>query len=170
MTTETLTDFDIYLWAEGSHFRAYEKLGAHLTERDGVAGTHFAVWAPNAREVSVIGDFNGWEPRPDLDAPRRLSGIWECFVPGVGQAPCTSTPSPRSHNDYCVDKADPYAFAAEIRPDTASKVWDLAGYDWGDADWMARRGRAATRSMRRSPSTKSTSARGCASRTKAIAG
>ena len=62
MSTATLTDFDVYLWSEGSHYRAYEKLGAHVTERNGVAGTQFAVWAPNAREVAVIGDFNGWEP------------------------------------------------------------------------------------------------------------
>jgi len=80
-----LTDFDLYLWSEGTHHRAYEKLGAHLTEEDGLAGTHFAVWAPNAREVSVIGDFNGWQPGAFYLHQRGTSGIWEGFVPGVGQ-------------------------------------------------------------------------------------
>ena len=79
-----LTDFDIHLWAEGSHFRAYEKLGAHLAEADGVAGTQFAVWAPNARRVAVVGDLNGWRPDRHPMRPVASSGIWECFIPGVG--------------------------------------------------------------------------------------
>ena len=99
----------------------------------------------------------------------RSSGIWECFIPGIGQGAVTSTPSPRASHDYAVEKADPYGFAAEIRPHTASKVWDLSGYEWGDKEWMARRGRLK-HSMRRCPFTKSISAPGGAFRSKAIAG
>src|SRR5687768_7579509 len=84
MSTAVLSDFDVHLWREGSHFRAYEKLGAHLQSRDGVAGTRFAVWAPNARRVSVIGDFNQWRRDADQLHPVDSSGIWEGFVPNVG--------------------------------------------------------------------------------------
>ena len=73
------------LWSEGSHFRAYEKLGAHLTQQDGVAGTQFVVWAPDARQVSVIGIFNDWQPEANPMRSVRSSGLWECFVPGIGQ-------------------------------------------------------------------------------------
>jgi 1,4-alpha-glucan branching enzyme len=102
-----LTDFDLYLWGEGKHYRAYEKLGAHLTEQDELAGTHFAVWAPNAREVSVIGDFNGWEPGAFYLHQRGTSGIWEGFVPGVGQgalykfATASSRPTPMPSPPRC---------------------------------------------------------------------
>jgi 1,4-alpha-glucan branching enzyme len=139
-----LTDFDLYLWGEGKHYRAYEKLGAHLTEQDELAGTHFAVWAPNAREVSVIGDFNGWEPGAFYLHQRGTSGIWEGFVPGVGQGALYKFAIESHHQGYRVVKADPYAFATEMRPNTASRVWDLGGHAWGDADWMTRRGRAHT--------------------------
>src|SRR4051812_18333982 len=83
VATATLTDFDVHLWSEGTHYRAYEKLGAHLAERDGGAGVRFAVWAPNARSVSVVGDFNGWRPGVHPLRPVGASGIWEGFVPGV---------------------------------------------------------------------------------------
>src|SRR5829696_4364959 len=83
VSTKTLTDFDMHLWAEGSHFRAYEKLGAHPAERGGTPGTRFAVWAPNAGEVSVVGDFNGWRPGADPLRPVASSGVWEGFVGGV---------------------------------------------------------------------------------------
>jgi 1,4-alpha-glucan branching enzyme len=137
-----LSDYDLHLWGEGTHYRAYEKLGAHLTEQDGLAGTHFAVWAPNAREVSVIGDFNGWDPRAFFLHQRGVSGIWEGFVPGVGQGALYKYAITSNHHGYRVVKADPFAFAAETRPNTASKVWDLGGYHWQDAEWMHRRGRA----------------------------
>jgi 1,4-alpha-glucan branching enzyme len=137
-----LTDFDLHLWSEGTHHRAYEKLGAHLTEQDGLAGTHFAVWAPNAREVSVIGDFNGWDPRAFYLHQRGVSGIWEGFVPGVGQGALYKYAITSNHHGYRVVKADPFAFAAETRPNTASKVWDLGGYTWGDDEWLSHRRRA----------------------------
>jgi 1,4-alpha-glucan branching enzyme len=137
-----LTDFDLYLWSEGTHYRGYEKMGAHPAEQDGIAGTHFAVWAPNAREVSVIGDFNGWDPRAFFLHQRGVSGIWEGFIPGVRQGALYKYHITSNHHDYRVVKADPFAFATEMRPNTASKVWDLGGYEWGDRDWMASRRRA----------------------------
>jgi 1,4-alpha-glucan branching enzyme len=139
---ELLTDYDIHLWAEGNHARTYEKLGAHVTERDGVAGTQFAVWAPNARSVAVIGTFNGWNREQNWMHPVGSSGIWQCFISGVGVGVLYKYAITSQYNNYKVDKADPYAFACEIRPETASKVWDLSGYAWGDKEWMARRGAA----------------------------
>ena len=136
-----LTDFDLYLLAEGTHTRAYEKFGAHVVERHGTAGTEFSVWAPNAQAVSVIGDFNGWNSRADPMTSRGETGIWERFVPGVGTGALYKYAIASRVDDYHVDKADPYAFAAETTPRTASMVFDLNGYEWGDADWLAvRRG------------------------------
>ncbi len=140
MSTAALSDLDVYLWSEGTHYRAYQKLGAHPAERDGVAGTRFAVWAPDARYVSVIGDFNGWRAGANPLEPVDSTGIWEGFVAGVGPGALYKYAITSRHHNYRVDKADPYAFAAEIRPQTASKVWDLSGYEWGDADWMGYRG------------------------------
>jgi 1,4-alpha-glucan branching enzyme len=137
-----LTDYDLHLLGEGTHCRAYEKLGAHVAERNGTRGAYFAVWAPNARQVSVIGNFNGWRPRADPMQPRGVSGVWERFIAGVGPGALYKYAITSQFGDYRVEKADPYGFAAEIRPQTASKVWDLTGYQWGDADWMAARRRA----------------------------
>jgi 1,4-alpha-glucan branching enzyme len=136
-----LTDYDVYLFSEGTFLRAYEKLGAHPIERDGQRGTHFATWAPNARAVSVIGDFNGWEPRRHPLSPRGTSGLWEGFFPGVGVGALYkfAIESPAIKDRF--EKSDPYGFAAEMRPRTASRVVDLSTYVWGDADWM--RDRAA---------------------------
>jgi len=134
-----LTDFDLHLLAEGTHTRAYEKLGAHPAGRRGAAGTAFAVWAPHARAVSVIGDFNGWDPRADPMAPRGETGVWERSVPGAGAGALYKYAITSAVGDYRVDKADPYGFAAETPPGTASVVFDLDGYAWGDADWMASR-------------------------------
>jgi 1,4-alpha-glucan branching enzyme len=138
----TLTDFDIHLWSEGTHFRAYEKLGAHPTEHDGITGTHFAVWAPDAREVSVVADFNGWQPGLNPLEPVGSSGIWQGFIPGIGVGTVYKYAIVSKYNDYRVDKADPCGFASELRPRTASKVWELSSYEWHDSEWMARRGRA----------------------------
>src|SRR5262249_19716111 len=128
VSNATLTDYDVYLWAEGSHYRAYEKLGAHLTEENGVPGTHFAVWAPDAREISVVGDFNAWRPGVHRLHPVNASGVWEGFIPGVRQGALYKYAVTSRYGNYHVEKADPYAFASEIRPQTASKVWDLSGY------------------------------------------
>jgi len=142
VSTEALTDFDVYLWREGRHYRAYEKLGAHVAEQDGVRGVRFAVWAPNARWASVIADFNGWEAAANPMRSVGSSGIWECFVPNVRPGALYKYAIFSRLHNYWVEKADPYAFACEIRPATASKVWDLPGYDWGDAEWTAGRRKA----------------------------
>jgi 1,4-alpha-glucan branching enzyme len=143
--TQVLTDFDVHLWNEGSHFRAYEKLGAHLEEQGGVRGTRFAVWAPDAERVSVIGDFNGWQVGVNALWPVGASGIWEGFLPGVGEGALYKYAIRSRFGEYQIDKADPFGFAAEIRPQTASKVWNLSRYQWSDQEWMARRGAAADR-------------------------
>ena len=139
--TPFLTDYDLHLLNEGTHYRIYDKLGAHLTVQGGQAGVHFAVWAPNARRVSVIGDFNRWKPREHPLASRASSGIWEAFIPKLGPGTLYKYAIESQVADYRVDKADPVGFAAEIRPQTASKVWDLSGYVWKDRQWMAERGR-----------------------------
>ena len=130
-----LSDYDLYLIGEGSHQDLYERLGAHpqrIREVDGVA---FAVWAPNARRMSVVGDFNGWDERVH---PMRMrsNGIWELFIPGVTIGGLYKYAALSWNQGYRVLKADPFAFMAELRPGTASRVWDLGGYVWGDEAWM----------------------------------
>src|SRR5215470_8493491 len=138
MTADSwLTDFDRHLFAEGTHARAYRKLGAHLTEQDGVPGVHFAVWAPNALAVSVIGDFNGWA---SVATPMHLhtaSGLWACFVPGLAAGALYKYHLVTQQG--AIDKADPYGFGAEVRPMTASVVTDLSTYTWDDAAWLDKR-------------------------------
>jgi 1,4-alpha-glucan branching enzyme len=136
-----LTDYDLHLLIEGSHYRAWEKLGAHPAEVGGERGTWFAVWAPNARDVSVVGDFNGWEAGAHPLGSRGDSGIWEGFIPGVDKGALYKYAIASDVNGHREDKADPYAFACEIRPQSSSMVWDLSGYEWGDQDWLAQRGR-----------------------------
>ncbi len=138
-STIFLTDYDLHLWMEGSHHRAWEKMGAHLAEVKGEKGTRFAVWAPNARRVSVVGDFNEWKEGAHSLSTRGDSGIWEGFIPHVKQGDLYKYAVESQHNGYKVQKADPFGFACEIRPQTASVVWDLSGYDWQDAEWMAHR-------------------------------
>ena len=146
MTDLLLTDFDLHLLAEGTHYRTYEKLGAHLREVGGVAGVHFAVWAPNASRVSVVGDFNGWNPETHPLTLRREAGVWEGFVPGVQEGALYKYRVDGPDGRYRADKADPYGFAAEIRPQTASKIVELDGFEWNDADWLSARATRAGRS------------------------
>ncbi len=135
-TVTLLGDDDLRAFGEGGHARLWQRLGAHpATSADGSAGTHFAVWAPNARSVSVVGDFNGWDGSRDALAPRGSSGIWEGFVEHVGVGALYKYEIRSRVKSYRVQKADPFAFAAEIPPNTASVVWDHA-YEWGDAEWM----------------------------------
>jgi 1,4-alpha-glucan branching enzyme len=138
--TTALGEQDFFLFNEGSHFRLYNKLGAHPTSVDGVAGTRFAVWAPNAEQVFVEGDFNGWNKSSHPLHSRHSSGIWEGFLPGVGQGCNYKYYIVSRHNGYRVEKADPLAFFQEMPPRTASTVWDLQ-YAWGDQQWMTERGR-----------------------------
>ncbi|HUG09057.1 MAG TPA: 1,4-alpha-glucan branching protein GlgB [Acidimicrobiia bacterium] len=128
-----LTEEDLYLWNEGTHYRLYEKMGAHPADE----GTYFAVWAPNADRVSAIGDWNGWNPDRDPLTPRGLSGIWEGVVVGAG--PAATYKYHIINGEYRVEKADPFGFHHETPPDTASKVWGL-DYHWGDDSWMTGRG------------------------------
>jgi 1,4-alpha-glucan branching enzyme len=135
-----LTEDDIYLFNEGSHFRLYEKLGAHPVVADGTAGTTFAVWAPDAESVTLIGDFNAWGSDGEVAlSPRGSSGIWEGFVEGIGHGALYKYRMRSRFGGYRVDKADPFAFRAEVAPKTASVVWDTR-HDWKDAGWMGRRG------------------------------
>jgi 1,4-alpha-glucan branching enzyme len=135
-----LTELDRHLLAEGTFHRAYEKLGARFTERGGQKGVQFAVWAPNAKLVSVIGEFNQWNVHANPMEPSP-SGVWETFVPDLRQGQLYKYHLESNFRNYSVDKADPFCFAAEIRPSTASRVWDLNGYSWNDGEWMAERGK-----------------------------
>ncbi len=130
-----LSDYDLYLIGEGSHLNLYERLGAHPRQVDGVSGVAFAVWAPNARRVSVAGDFNTWN---ELRHPMRMrsSGIWELFLPDVPLGALYKYSILSWNEEYLGLKSDPFAFYAEHRPGTASKVWELSGYTWGDDAWM----------------------------------
>jgi 1,4-alpha-glucan branching enzyme len=132
-----LTGDDLHLFNEGSHFRIHDVLGAHYV-RDGDAGTHFGVWAPNAEGVSVIGDFNGWDTDRHPLEPRGNSGIWEGFVPDIGKGTLYKYHVRSRLNGFRVDKSDPLSIFNEIPPKTASIVWDL-DYDWRDQEWMGRR-------------------------------
>jgi 1,4-alpha-glucan branching enzyme len=137
----SLTDYDVQLFMEGKHTRLYEKLGSHLHFLDGVEGASFAVWAPNARSVSVIGDFNGWNPTQHLLAKRAdWSGVWEGFVPGLSAGAVYKYHIVSNFNDYAADKGDPFARLWELPPRTASVVWGT-DHQWGDSVWMAERGK-----------------------------
>ena len=131
----TLTDDDIFLFNEGTHYELWRKLGAQLTPQ----GTHFAVWAPNANYVSVIGDWNGWEKGTHRMEPRGSSGIWEIFVPEAKRGAKYKFHVGSHNRGYRVDKADPFGKLHEEPPKTGSVVWDHE-YDWGDAKWMQTRG------------------------------
>ncbi len=134
-----ITDFDMYLLREGKHLYSYEKMGAHLREIEGVKGVNFAVWAPNAMRVSVVGNFNGWDARYH---PMRLlgeSGIWELFIPDLGEGEVYRYDIRSHHNGYHAMKSDPYGFYSELRPANASIVADIGSYVWGDSEWMEAR-------------------------------
>jgi 1,4-alpha-glucan branching enzyme len=131
-----LGDDDLYLFNQGTHDRLYAKLGSQLVTLGGAAGVHFAVWAPNATAVAVVGDWNGWDPARHPLAPRGTSGIWTGFLPGLGRGAVYKYRITSQVGGYQVDKADPVAFRHEVPPRTASVVWDT-DYAWGDAEWMA---------------------------------
>ncbi|MEX0966148.1 MAG: 1,4-alpha-glucan branching protein GlgB [Bacteroidia bacterium] len=133
------SEFDIYLFKEGRHHRLYEKLGAHLMEHNGVSGTYFAVWAPNAEQICIMGDFNDWSRAAN---PMKVrdddSGIWETFIPGAGNGTLYKYFISSHHRGYKVEKGDPFAFRWEVPPATASMVWDI-GNEWKDGAWMQQR-------------------------------
>ena len=134
-----LTDFDLHLLGEGTHFRTYEKLGAHLVEVNGMSGVHFAVWAPNAERVSIKGNFNQWDGRTHPMQLRSQVGVWELFIPGLVQGEVYKYEVKSRYMGYVGDKSDPYGFYAEMRPNTGSIVFDIDHYDWRDTDWVASR-------------------------------
>ena len=138
-TRPKLTDFDLFLYGKGTHYRTYEKLGAHLLEEDGKKGVYFAVWTPNALNVSVIGSFNNWEAWIHPMREIASSGVWELFIPGVKEGDQYKFEI-KGPSGFWAQKADPYAFAAEVRPRTASVVCDLGRYQWNDAAWIEQRG------------------------------
>ncbi len=134
-----LTDEDVHFFNEGTHYNLHSKLGAHLVSAgDGREGTYFAVWAPRAKHVSVVGLFNDWNEESHPLKPRGSSGIWEAFLPDIGKGTLYKYHVRSHENEYCVNKTDPFGVYHEVAPKTASIVWDL-DYDWGDAEWMSRR-------------------------------
>ena len=134
-----LTDHDIYLFKEGSHFKLYDKLGSHVMTINGEEGVYFAVWAPGAEEVSVMGDFNGWNRQSHLLKVRNdESGVWEGFIPGIKKGDIYKYHIFSRYNNYRVDKGDPFVFYWELPPKTASIVWGL-NYEWNDNEWMVNR-------------------------------
>jgi 1,4-alpha-glucan branching enzyme len=134
-----LTEYDLHLFSEGNHFQLYDKLGAHLVEHEAVWGVNFTVWAPSAERVSVIGDFNQWDGRRHPMRPRGATGLWELFIPGLAQGDLYKYEIKTPYEGYTAIKSDPFGFMSELRPKTASIVWDLDRYRWNDAEWMAAR-------------------------------
>ena len=136
--TGFITEVDRYLYGEGTHYEIFEKLGAHPRKYKGKDGMYFAVWAPHARAVNLVGDFNGW----DIDAtPMTVladSGIYEVFVPGLGVGELYKY-AITTQTGKILFKADPFAFEAEYRPGTASITADLSGFKWKDSAWMTKR-------------------------------
>jgi 1,4-alpha-glucan branching enzyme len=137
--TSLLTEDDLYLFNEGNHFQLYNKMGAHPVTIDGQAGTYFAVWAPNAEYIAVIGDWNNWDAGANPMRPRGSSGVWETFIPGVSNGSHYKYHVASRYYGYREDKTDPFGAYYEVAPRTASIVWDTS-YEWGDGAWMASRG------------------------------
>jgi len=134
----TISDYDLYLFNQGNHHRIYEKLGAHIREINGVSGVSFGVWAPEAKRVSVVGDFNQWDGRRHQMRMLGSSGVWEIFIPGVMKNDIYKYEIKTPFDEIYL-KADPYAFFAEKPPKTASRVYDLHNYEWNDRKWMEQR-------------------------------
>jgi 1,4-alpha-glucan branching enzyme len=134
-----LTDFDLYLFRQGSHFKMYEKLGAHLSTENGTKGVYFAVWAPNAKTVSVVGAFNEWDAtRNTLESRQDGSGIWDGFIPDIGAGTLYKFHIRSNTDKYTANKGDPYAYYWEAPPHTAPIVWNI-DYEWQDTTWMGKR-------------------------------
>ena len=136
-----ITDLDIHLFAEGNHHRVYEKLGAHCTNINGIKGVYFALWAPNARNASVLGDFNSWDGRKH-QMRKGSSGIWELFIPELTTGAAYKY-EVKNWEGHIYEKSDPYGFQQEVRPKTASIVADLNTYEWNDSDWLEKRRQSA---------------------------
>ena len=136
----TLGDQDLYFMGEGKHYNLYEKMGAHSRSLDGIQGVSFAVWAPNAKRVSVIGDFNNWDGRLFPMRSMGESGTWELFIPGLAQGSLYKYEI-KSNSGAIRIKTDPFAFGMELRPGSSSRIWDIDSYEWGDNEWIEKRDR-----------------------------
>lgn len=136
MKTSDLSEFDLYLFHQGTNYHAYEMLGAHFVEQDGKKGVRFAVWAPHAKSISVVGDFNNWDTRVNPMTRIRDGEIWEVFIPDVEQGAIYKYAIEPQWGGARIMKADPYGFYAEKKPETASRVYDLSKYEWQDGDWF----------------------------------
>ena len=134
--TSELSEFDLYLFHQGTNYHAYEMLGAHFVESDGKKGVRFAVWAPHAKSISVVGDFNEWDTRVNPMTRGRDGEIWEVFVPGIEEGAIYKYAIEPQWGGPRIMKADPYGFYAEKKPNTASRVYDLSKYEWKDGDWF----------------------------------
>ena len=134
-----LSDFDLYLLGQGTHKNLYDILGAHLVEHEGVKGVRFAVWAPNARRVSVVGNFNTWDGRRHMMRNRTNTGVWELYIPDLVEGEYYKYEIVDNKGQVQPLKADPIAFHAELRPNTASIVYDPKRYKWSDLSWMKQR-------------------------------
>ena len=132
---QILTEYDLHLFNEGTHSRAWEKFGSHRITVDGITGVHFAVWAPNADRVSVIGDFNRWDGGVDVMRPLGSSGVWETFIPELPDGACYKY-EVRTPAGHLLENADPYGQRFEIPPNSASVIWTPGRYEWGDAEWL----------------------------------
>jgi len=164
-----LTDFELHLFSEGTFYRAYETLGAHVRTTGGITGVHFVVWAPNAARVSVVGEFNRWDGRCHPMTNRGSTGLWELFLPDLPDGSLYKYEIRPQGQDTVLVKADPYARASELRPRTASIVRDLSDFTWHDKAWMDARAQLIPFAPR-SPSMKSIWDRGCGCRKNTIAG
>lgn len=133
-----ISDFDLHLFNEGNHHKIFEKLGAHIMNISGIEGTSFAVWAPCARRISVVGNFNQWDGRRHQMRQLGCSGVWEIFIPGIAQGEVYKYEIKTPQGDLYL-KADPYAFYSELRPDTASIIYNLDKYQWNDSEWIKQR-------------------------------
>ena len=134
--TSELGEFDLYLFHQGTNYHAYEMLGAHFVERDGKKGVRFAVWAPHAKSISVVGDFNEWDTRVNPMTRGRDGEIWEVFIPDIEEGAVYKYAIEPQWGGPRIMKADPYGFYAEKKPNTASRVYDLSKYEWKDGDWF----------------------------------
>jgi 1,4-alpha-glucan branching enzyme len=140
-----LGEIDLHLMGEGNHRRAFEVMGAHPRNVDGVEGVSFAVWAPNARRVSVLGDFNLWDGRRHPMRHHPGVGLWDIFIPHIGQGEAYKFEIKAKNGTVLAEKSDPYGFYAELPPKSASRVWNLEDWTWSDQDWMAERARKSGR-------------------------
>ena len=144
MKTSDLSEFDLYLFHQGTNYHAYEMLGAHFVEQDGKKGVRFAVWAPHAKSVSVVGDFNNWDTRVHPMLRIQDGEIWECFIEGIKEGDIYKYAIEPQWGGPHIMKADPYGFFAEKKPNTASRIYDLSHYDWQDQAWQERKERESS--------------------------